>query len=70
MLDGLREIFRQAHRSSGKHIYRCPVCGSRNIHPLHNLGWIMPTQYYCEDCGYIGYIVIEDIEEKPKIADE
>lgn len=48
----------------------CPKCGSPSILGVGSLdGWLLPTQFTCEECGYNGYLLMEidetkEIEEK------
>ncbi len=43
----------------------CPRCGSKNIKIASKLdGWLTPERYVCNDCGYIGQIVLEVEEER------
>ncbi len=45
-----------------KKIKVCPVCGSPHIHYV--AGMITGEKYVCEDCGYVGSLIIEmDVEE-------
>ena len=39
----------------------CPQCGSAHIRAAKNCGggWLVPTSYSCEDCGYSGKICVE-----------
>ena len=38
----------------------CPRCASPKIHLTSSLAvWLTPKQYYCEECGYVGIIVME-----------
>ncbi|MEM2873831.1 MAG: hypothetical protein QW063_00015 [Candidatus Nanoarchaeia archaeon] len=49
----------------------CPRCKNPNIY-LSNpaAGWLLPEQWVCDKCGYIGYVVQEidtaDLEKKGK----
>ena len=41
-----------------------PRCASPKIALSNSLAvWLTPKQYYCEDCGYLGIIVMELDEE-------
>jgi hypothetical protein len=43
----------------------CPKCGSPSIFGLGSLdGWLLPTQFTCEECGYSGYLLMELFESK------
>lgn len=55
--------------SPGKNkILLCPRCGSRSIRLSSKFdAWLMPKRYVCEDCGYIGPIILEVDEEDGKI---
>jgi len=38
----------------------CPRCGSSRLHLSSSLDyWLTPKKYICEECGYIGPIVME-----------
>ena len=38
----------------------CPSCGSTRIRQHGSLnGWLLPAVYKCEDCGYVGKLVLE-----------
>jgi predicted RNA-binding Zn-ribbon protein involved in translation (DUF1610 family) len=38
----------------------CPSCGSVRIRFHDSLGgWLLPPVYSCEDCGYVGRVVLE-----------
>lgn len=39
----------------------CPACERSLVYkvPSSISGWLVPDQYYCEKCGYIGYIYLE-----------
>jgi predicted RNA-binding Zn-ribbon protein involved in translation (DUF1610 family) len=38
----------------------CPSCGSMRIKQRGTLsGWLLPPMYACEDCGYMGRLVLE-----------
>ncbi len=42
----------------------CPVCGSDKIR------WVMPEMwsiYECEECGYRGALIIEDVDLAKKL---
>ncbi len=39
----------------------CPVCGSTHIHYV--AGMVTGEKYKCEDCGYIGSLIVEIDEE-------
>lgn len=42
----------------------CPACGSMKVKQQGSLnGWLMPAVYACEECGYVGGIVLELEEE-------
>ena len=53
----LRPHIVKLSRRSG--ITVCPVCGSPRIKPIGVSGWLTPALYECEDCGYVGRIVLE-----------
>jgi predicted RNA-binding Zn-ribbon protein involved in translation (DUF1610 family) len=48
-----------------KKVEVCPRCGSVNIRLSSNLDvWLTPKRYVCQDCGYVGPIVLELEEDK------
>ncbi|MBS7621094.1 hypothetical protein KEJ32_03135 [Candidatus Bathyarchaeota archaeon] len=60
----MREVFRNLKRRGPSKIY-CPKCGSPRIHLSSSLNyWLTPKKYVCEDCGYIGPIVMEIEKEE------
>jgi len=44
-----------------KKTLRCPKCGSKKIVP--EAAFITGYKYACEDCGYVGSLVIEEYNE-------
>ncbi|MGC8998280.1 MAG: hypothetical protein ACP5JW_02610 [Candidatus Bathyarchaeia archaeon] len=64
ILKNMREVLKTLkHRGSSK-IY-CPKCGSPRIHLSSSLDyWLTPKKYVCEDCGYVGPIVMEIEKEE------
>ncbi|RJX16046.1 hypothetical protein CW703_03410 [Candidatus Bathyarchaeota archaeon] len=62
-LKNLVEVFTKI-KHGGKGRIACPRCGSLKIHLVSSLdGWLTPTQYFCEECGYKGPLVLR-FEEK------
>jgi predicted RNA-binding Zn-ribbon protein involved in translation (DUF1610 family) len=48
-----------------KKVEVCPRCGSINIRLSSKLDiWLTPKRYVCQDCGYVGPIVLELEEDK------
>jgi len=48
---------------ASRSVRACPRCGSINIRFSTRLDvWLTPRRYVCDDCGYVGPIVLE-IEE-------
>jgi transcription elongation factor Elf1 len=67
--DSLREIFKNTKRRKPTQIF-CPRCCSPKIQLSTSLDvWLTPKQYYCENCGYLGIIVME-LEEAPELNKE
>ena len=47
-------------KHSGPVPQACPVCGSVKIKQRGSLnGWLLPALYACEQCGYVGNLVLE-----------
>ncbi|HID19118.1 TPA: hypothetical protein EYP27_06215 [Candidatus Bathyarchaeota archaeon] len=64
----LRRLFRVLlklkHEGFKQRRLLCPRCGSNRLKPYSPLnGWLTPTQYICEECGYKGAIVLEEAED-------
>jgi len=58
-IDGIREVFKTVKHQKPTQIF-CPRCASPKIHLTSSLAvWLTPKQYYCEECGYVGIIVME-----------
>jgi predicted RNA-binding Zn-ribbon protein involved in translation (DUF1610 family) len=58
-LDDVRDVFKSIKHRSPTQIF-CPRCGSPKIKLTSQLAYFLtPKQYYCEDCGYVGTIVME-----------
>jgi predicted RNA-binding Zn-ribbon protein involved in translation (DUF1610 family) len=47
-------------KHTGHSAYACPSCGSSKIRPSGSLsGWMTPAVYACQECGYVGSVIIE-----------
>lgn len=58
-IDGIRDVFKNVKHRKPTQIY-CPRCASPKIALSSSLAvWLTPKQYYCEECGYLGIIVME-----------
>jgi len=65
--DGLRDILKNTKHRKPTPIY-CPRCASPKITLSSSLAvWLTPKQYYCEECGYLGIIVMELEKDDDKI---
>ncbi len=52
-----------AVRRGKRGVLVCPRCGSRKIRRLSAFsGWLLPLQYVCEECGYVGVPI--SVEER------
>jgi predicted RNA-binding Zn-ribbon protein involved in translation (DUF1610 family) len=59
LLQDMREVFKTLKRRKPSKIY-CPRCGSPKIHLASSLDyWLTPKKYLCQNCGYVGLIVME-----------
>jgi rubredoxin len=57
--DGIRDILKNTKHRKPTQIY-CPRCASPKIALSSSLAvWLTPKQYFCENCGYLGIIVME-----------
>jgi uncharacterized Zn finger protein len=66
-LDDVREVFKSIKHRGPTQIY-CPRCCSPKIKLTSSLSYFLtPKQYYCEECGYVGPVVMElEKDEKEK----
>jgi predicted RNA-binding Zn-ribbon protein involved in translation (DUF1610 family) len=65
-IDGIRDVFKNVKHRKPTQIY-CPRCASPKIALSSSLAvWLTPKQYYCEECGYLGIIVMELEKEEPE----
>ncbi len=57
-------------KHSGPSPHACPACGSMKIKQQGSLsGWLLPAVYACEECGYVGRLVLE-LEKEPEEPNE
>ncbi|MEM2249304.1 MAG: hypothetical protein QXQ50_02940 [Candidatus Bathyarchaeia archaeon] len=64
ILQNMREVLKTLKHRSPSKIY-CPKCGSPRIHLSSSLDyWLTPKKYVCEDCGYVGPVVMEIEKEE------
>jgi transcription elongation factor Elf1 len=64
-IDDLREIIKNTKHRRPTQIF-CPRCGSPKMNLTTTLAiGFTPKQYYCENCGYVGTVVMElEIEKE------
>ena len=63
-LDDIREVFKVTKHQKPTQII-CPRCCSPKIRLANSLAyWLTPKQYYCEECHYLGIVVMELEKEK------
>jgi predicted RNA-binding Zn-ribbon protein involved in translation (DUF1610 family) len=63
-LDGVRDVLKNVKHRKPTQIY-CPRCTSPKIALSSSLAvWLTPKEYYCEECGYRGIIIMELEKEK------
>jgi predicted RNA-binding Zn-ribbon protein involved in translation (DUF1610 family) len=61
----MREILGSLKRRRPTRKY-CPRCGNPDIQLSSKFDiWLLPEQYTCEKCGYVGPIVLE-MEKDPR----
>jgi len=59
LLRDIKEVFKTLSHRKPTRVY-CPRCGSRKIRLSSSLDyWLTPKKYLCENCGYIGPIIME-----------
>jgi len=60
----LLKKFKYSGRSAGR-VLVCPRCGSTRVHLSSRLdAWLTPKKYFCEDCGYVGPVIMEVEKEE------
>jgi predicted RNA-binding Zn-ribbon protein involved in translation (DUF1610 family) len=66
-LTNINELLHTLKHRKPTQIY-CPRCASPKIHLSSSFDtWLFPTKYRCENCGYVGPIVMElEKEENQK----
>ncbi|MEM3088706.1 MAG: hypothetical protein QXP20_06300 [Candidatus Bathyarchaeia archaeon] len=63
-LRDLLNVLRKMKRSSSFQ-FACPRCNSQKIHISSKFDvWLTPEQYVCENCGYMGPIVLQLEKDK------
>jgi len=63
-IDDIREVLKTVKHGKPTQIF-CPRCCSPRIHLTSSLAvFLTPKQYYCEDCHYVGMVVLELEKEK------
>ena len=64
-IDDVRDLFKTIKHRRPTMIF-CPRCGSPKIKLATGLtiGGLAPKQYYCEECGYVGTVVMELEEDE------
>jgi len=59
LLQDIKEVFKTLSYRRPTKIY-CPRCGSQKIHLSSSLDyWLTPKKYVCDNCGYVGPIIME-----------
>ena len=59
LLGNIRQVLKTLKRRKPSPIY-CPRCASQNIHLSSGFDyWLTPKKYFCENCGYLGPIIME-----------
>lgn len=68
-LENVREVFDMLKHRKPSRIY-CPRCASPRITLSSSFDvWLMPRKYLCQNCGYLGPIILElEKEEENRIA--
>jgi len=65
-LENIREVLKMMKHRKPSGIF-CPRCASPRIGLFSSLDiWLTPKKYVCENCGYVGPVVmeLERIEEE------
>jgi transcription elongation factor Elf1 len=67
LLENVREVFKTLKHRQPARIY-CPRCCSPKISLYSSLDiWLTPKKYVCNECGYVGPIVMELEKEKERV---
>jgi predicted RNA-binding Zn-ribbon protein involved in translation (DUF1610 family) len=57
--ENIREVLNTLKHRKPSRIY-CPRCTSPKINLSNSLNiWLLPKKYLCQNCGYLGPIVLE-----------
>jgi uncharacterized Zn finger protein len=65
-VDDIREVLKSIKHPKRTQIY-CPRCCSPKLKLTSSLAvWLTGEQYYCENCGYVGTVVMVLEKEKEK----
>jgi len=64
--DSIRDVLKNVKHRKPAQIF-CPRCASPKIALSNSLSmWLTPKEYYCENCGYLGIVVMELEKEDEK----
>jgi hypothetical protein len=64
--DSIRDVFKNVKHRKPTQIF-CPRCASPKITLSNSLAmWLTPKEYYCENCGYLGIVIMELEKEDEK----
>jgi len=72
MFDRIRGVLRGLTRRPARRrgLLVCPRCGSSKVKQADSIsGFITPSRYFCPDCGYSGYFIVE-IDKKEDRSEE
>jgi predicted RNA-binding Zn-ribbon protein involved in translation (DUF1610 family) len=59
LLQDIKEVLKTLSYRRPTKIY-CPRCGSSKMHLSSSLDyWLTPKKYVCDNCGYVGPIIME-----------
>ena len=73
MFQWVRDLFQSITR---RPIYKrgvliCPICGSRKIRQADSISYVItPPRYFCPNCYYQGYFVVEIDKDDEKKEEE
>jgi hypothetical protein len=57
--ENLRDVFKNLKHQKPTHKY-CPRCASPKLDLSSSLDyWLLPQQYACKECGYVGTVFME-----------
>lgn len=59
-MESFKNFLKSLKRKRSNPLAICPKCGNPKVSQLNSLsGWLTPSMYVCNKCGYTGPILLE-----------